>query len=224
MKELERRYSKSLDSAVYTVPMDNGSQSRALQVSQLTSAPPPKSGSLTHQVYSLTEEGLQLLIPQYVSITYLSKMEPDFATYEIVNGIVDDAAKHNKTKNIGGFMEVDQNFNWIKQTLYGDGKEVLALFNRIRRDHRHKVGDFRVEEVFVKPKNQEAWLKAAGGWGMKWRGGVPRKPQGSPDDEEEVASFVQEFHREEKKHVQSERAKQLAILILNNGDLLGSMR
>ena len=61
-----------------------------------------------------------------ISITYTSILKEEYRNLEFITSLVEKASIANKQLSIGGKIEVQYPFKFIKQTIYG--KESVIMF------------------------------------------------------------------------------------------------
>ena len=74
-----------------------------------------------------------------ISITYTSILKEEYRNHEFITSLVEKASISNKHLSIGGKIEIQYPFKFIKQTIYGKESVIVSLYERIKNDDRHTI-------------------------------------------------------------------------------------
>lgn len=94
-----------------------------------------------------------------IQITYTSILKDEYRNHDCITRIVENASIVNKNMSIGGQIEIQCPFKFIKQTIFGKESATMSLYRRIQNDCRHTITSEHIEVI-----NEEI----CGEWGMKW--------------------------------------------------------
>ena len=94
-----------------------------------------------------------------ISITYTSILKEEYRNHEFITSLVEKASIANKHLSIGGKIEIQCPFKFIKQTIYGKESVTMSLYKRIKKDDRHTITS---EDISV------ITGETNGDWGMVW--------------------------------------------------------
>ena len=94
-----------------------------------------------------------------VQITYTSILKEEYRNHEFIANLVENASIANKVMSIGGQIEIQFPFKFIKQTIFGKESVTMSLYRRIQNDCRHTITSEHVQVM----DNE-----ITGDWGMIW--------------------------------------------------------
>jgi hypothetical protein len=94
-----------------------------------------------------------------ISITYTSILKEEYRNHEFITSLVEKSSIANKHLSIGGKIEIQCPFKFIKQTIYGKESVTMSLYKRIKQDDRHTITS---EDISVITRETN------GDWGMIW--------------------------------------------------------
>ncbi len=94
-----------------------------------------------------------------VLIRYDSILHTEFRNAEFVTKLIDSSSNKNKEYSIGGCIEIQRPFKFIRQTLYGKESTVQNLYNNIKKDNRHTIINSYITEIHTLPSQE---------FGMVW--------------------------------------------------------
>ena len=92
-----------------------------------------------------------------ISITYTSILKEEYRNLEFITSLVEKASIANKQLSIGGKIEVQYPFKFIKQTIYGKESVIMSLYERIRKDNRHTITN-KDTRVISKESNNDCGM------------------------------------------------------------------
>jgi hypothetical protein len=94
-----------------------------------------------------------------IEITYISILKEEYRNHEFITSLVEKASISNKQLSIGGKIEIQCPFKFIKQTIYGKESVTMSLYERIKKDDRHTITSENIS-VIARKTNDD--------WGMVW--------------------------------------------------------
>ena len=74
-----------------------------------------------------------------IQITYTSIMKEEYRNHDFITNLVEKASIANKEMSIGGKIEIQCPFKFIKQTIFGKEAVTMSLYRRIQNDCRHTI-------------------------------------------------------------------------------------
>ena len=92
-------------------------------------------------------------------VTYTSILKEEYRNRDYIERLVENASIANKTAQIGGTIEIQCPFKFIKQTIYGKESEIMSLYGRIQTDCRHTITSEHIDVVHA---------ELNGDFGMTW--------------------------------------------------------
>ena len=82
-----------------------------------------------------------------ILVRYDSVLHTEFRNIEFVTKLIDNSSNKNKEYSIGGCIEIQRPFKFIRQTLYGREEVVKNLYNNISKDSRHTIINSYITEI-----------------------------------------------------------------------------
>jgi hypothetical protein len=84
---------------------------------------------------------------QTIQITYQSILKEEHRNHDFIVRLVEHASRTNKEMSIGGQIEIQIPFKFVKQTIYGKENAVMALYAKIKDDFRHTITDEHTQTI-----------------------------------------------------------------------------
>ena len=94
-----------------------------------------------------------------VQITYTSILKEEYRNADFITSLVEKASIANKEMSIGGQIEIQRPFKFIKQTIFGKESVTMSLYKRIKNDFRHTITSEHIQIIDS---------EISGDWGMIW--------------------------------------------------------
>ena len=94
-----------------------------------------------------------------ILVRYDSVLHTEFRNIEFVTKLIDNSSNKNKEYSIGGCIEIQRPFKFIRQTFYGREEVVKNLYNNISKDSRHTIINSYITEIDELPSTE---------FGMVW--------------------------------------------------------
>jgi hypothetical protein len=94
-----------------------------------------------------------------IEITYTSILKEEYRNNEFIASLVEKASIANKEMSIGGQIEIQIPYKFIKQTIYGKESVTMSLYRRIQNDGRHTITNEHIQVIDT---------EIIGDWGMTW--------------------------------------------------------
>ena len=74
-----------------------------------------------------------------LQVTYTSILKKEYRTREFITNLVNHATTANKKNSIGGHIEIQYPFKFIKQIIYGKESVIMSLYRKIKNDFHHTI-------------------------------------------------------------------------------------
>ncbi len=94
-----------------------------------------------------------------IQITYTSILKEEYRNYDFIITLVEKSSISNKEMSIGGQIEIQYPFKFIKQTIYGKESVTTSLYKKIKGDSRHTITSEDIQVINA---------VTIGDWGMIW--------------------------------------------------------
>ena len=94
-----------------------------------------------------------------IQITYTSTIKEEYRNHDFITNLVEKASIANKEMSIGGKIEIQCPFKFIKQTIFGKEAVTMSLYRRIQNDCRHTIISEHIQKID---------LEISCDWGMIW--------------------------------------------------------